>query len=128
MTSATASSPSRNLCACGSPLPAIRPEGRRDDVLALRAMDGSIVRLSPLALTTVVEDASPGSRFQLVQTDADRITVRLCADSQRIRRAQWQATRKALRGDPVQQSLDNVRVSLAAGEPFPTREAASFVK
>ena len=106
-------------CACGSPLPAIRPEGRRDDVLALRALDGSIVRLSPLALTTVVEDASPGSRFQLVQTDADRIAVRLCADSPRIRRAQWQATRKALRGYLTQQSLDNVHVSLAAGEPIP---------
>ena len=64
-------------CACGSPLPAILVEGRRDDVISLRAPDGSIVRLLPLALTTVVEDAAPGHRFQIVQTAADRLLLRL---------------------------------------------------
>ena len=31
-------------CACGNPLPAIRVEGRRDDVLSMRAPDGRLVR------------------------------------------------------------------------------------
>ncbi len=64
-------------CACGSPLPAIKVEGRHDDVLAMAAPDGRIVRLLPLALTTVVEDAAPASRFQIVQKAPDRLLLRL---------------------------------------------------
>ena len=44
-------------CACGNPLPAIRVEGRREDVLFMPGAHGRAVRLLPLALTTVVEDA-----------------------------------------------------------------------
>ena len=70
-------------CACGSPLPAILVEGRRDDVVSLRAPDGSVVRLLPLALTTVVEEAAPGHRFQIVQTAADRLMLRLDTSQRR---------------------------------------------
>jgi len=106
-------------CACGSPLPVIRPEGRRDDVLALRAVDGRIVRLSPLALSTVVEDAAPSHRFQLVQTAADHIGLRLATRTPGERRAEWHAARDALHAYLVSQALPNVRVTLEAGAPVP---------
>ena len=64
-------------CACGNPLPAIRVEGRRDDVLSMRAPDGKLVRLLPLALTTIVEEAAHVHRFQIVQTAPDRLMLRL---------------------------------------------------
>ena len=71
-------------CACGSPLPAIKVEGRHDDVLSMVAPDGRIVRLLPLALTTVVEDAARVPRFQIVQTAPDRLLLRLdCRDAGR---------------------------------------------
>jgi phenylacetate-coenzyme A ligase PaaK-like adenylate-forming protein len=106
-------------CACGSPLPAIRAEGRRDDVLALRARDGSIVRLSPLALTTVVEDATAGHRFQLVQTAPDRIAVRLGVTDSQERTAEWDAACKALHAYLAHQALGNVELALDAQPPIP---------
>ena len=106
-------------CACGNPLPAIRAEGRRDDVLALRAPNGRIVRLSPLALTTVVEDATAGHRFQLVQTAPDRIAVRLEADDPAARCAEWGATERALHRYLAHQSLENVELCLDAQAPAP---------
>ena len=35
-------------CPCGNPLPAIRVEGRRDDVVSMLAPDGKLVRLLPM--------------------------------------------------------------------------------
>jgi putative adenylate-forming enzyme len=106
-------------CHCGSPLPVIHPEGRRDDVLAFRARDGSLVRLPPLALSTVVEDAAPSHRFQIVQTAPDHIGLRLAARGPGERSAEWLAARKALHEYLASQALPNVRVSLDARAPTP---------
>jgi phenylacetate-coenzyme A ligase PaaK-like adenylate-forming protein len=113
-------------CACGSHFPTIRVEGRRDDVLAMRAKDGSLVRLSPLALTTVVEESIPHHRFQLVQTAPDGIDVRLDSIDAEERSAEWQAAETALRDYLVQQSLDNVRLHLAAQTPVPDTRSGKF--
>ena len=106
-------------CTCGSSLPAIRAEGRRDDVLALRAKDGSTVWLSPLALTTVIEDATAGHRFQVVQTAPDRIAVRLAIDDPDKRSVEWDAAEKALHAYLAHQSLDNVHLCLDPQAPVP---------
>jgi phenylacetate-coenzyme A ligase PaaK-like adenylate-forming protein len=113
-------------CACASPLPAIRAEGRRDDVLALRASDGTVVRLSPLALTTVVEDATLGRRFQLVQTGPDRIALRLEASGAVARSAQWHAVERALHAYLAHQALGNVRVSLDTRTPVPDPRSGKY--
>jgi hypothetical protein len=63
-------------CVCGSPLPALRVEGRTNDVLMLTSA-GTTVRVLPLALVTVVEDVPGVRRCQLVQTDASTVRVRL---------------------------------------------------
>jgi phenylacetate-coenzyme A ligase PaaK-like adenylate-forming protein len=110
---------SPDRCACGSSLPAIRAEGRRDDVLVLRARDGSVVRLSPLALTTVIEDAVACHRFQLVQTAPDRISVRLGVDDPGARSAEWDAAARALHAYLAHQALDNVELCLDAQPPVP---------
>ena len=106
-------------CACGSPLPAIRVEGRRDDVLSLRARDGRLVSLAPLALATVVEDAAGDDRFQLVQSGPDRIDVRLAASDAAKRKAEWHAVDRALSQYLARQSLDNVQLHLAEEPPVP---------
>jgi phenylacetate-CoA ligase len=113
-------------CACGNPLPAIRVEGRRDDVVALAAADGSIVRLPPLALTTVVEEAAQVHRFQIVQDAADRLLLRLdrgeCRDGN-ARAAVWDAAAQALRAFLAMHGLPNVRLGLDPAAPMP--DAAS---
>ena len=112
-------------CRCGSPLPAIRVEGRRDDVVALRAADGKIVRLLPLALTTVVEEAARVHRFQIVQTAPERLCLRLDVAGHR-RPAAWNAAARALRGYLAQQSLSNVEVDLDDCLPVADRRSGKL--
>jgi phenylacetate-coenzyme A ligase PaaK-like adenylate-forming protein len=113
-------------CACGNALPAIRVEGRRDDVLSMRTAAGTPVRLLPLALTTIVEEAAHVHRFQLVQTAPDRLMLRLepCADD--VRRAVWHAALTALRTYLTHQSLPNVHVGLDEDAPRSDRRSGKL--
>jgi phenylacetate-coenzyme A ligase PaaK-like adenylate-forming protein len=61
-------------CGCGSSLPVIEVQGRRDDPLVMAGCDGQPVTLLPLALTTVLEDEAGVFDFQLCQRD-DRTLV-----------------------------------------------------
>jgi hypothetical protein len=92
----------------------------------MAAPDGRIVRLLPLALTTVVEDAAPASRFQILQTAPDRLRLRLAARAPADRQAAWRALEKALRAFLDRQSLPNVRVSLDPGRPRTDRRSGKL--
>jgi phenylacetate-coenzyme A ligase PaaK-like adenylate-forming protein len=81
-------------CACGSTLPAIRVEGRHDDVLRFQAA-GESIDLPPLVLTTVLEEDAQVYDFQVTQTGASALHVALgdasSATRSRVRRvlAAW---------------------------------------
>jgi phenylacetate-coenzyme A ligase PaaK-like adenylate-forming protein len=105
-------------CPCGNPLPAIDLEGRAGDILALRTADGRIVKLPPLAISTVVEDGAQIHRFQIVQEEADALTLKV-AQADRTRSAE---ALDALRAYLGAQGLDNVGVRLDAHEPQETRD------
>jgi phenylacetate-coenzyme A ligase PaaK-like adenylate-forming protein len=64
-------------CQCGSTLPVIEVQGRRDDVLVMAGCHGQPVTLLPLALTTVLEDEVGVFDFQLRQLDAHTLILRL---------------------------------------------------
>ena len=106
----------RIACPCGNPLPAIQVEGRCDDVVAFAARDGAIVRLPPLALTTVVEDVARVYRFQIIQSAPDALALRLPAGDRE--RAGAPALR-ALRDYLDRQGLAHVAVHLDDAEPRP---------
>lgn len=101
-------------CRCGNAMPAIEVEGRRDDIPLLQRRDGTTVRLVPLALATIVEQAVNLHRFQLVQDAPDRLRLRLdpgeLAD-ERARRAAGRAARRALHAYLAQLGLPDLRVS-----------------
>jgi len=103
-------------CACGSPLPAIQVEGRSDDVVTLRARDGTTAHLVPLALTTVVEDAADVHRFQIVQTAPACLALRL-TDADRDRAGAIAVA--ALRAYLDRHALTHVGIVLETGEPRP---------
>lgn len=64
-------------CPCGNPLPAIRVQGRRDDVLRLQATDGRTVSVLPLAIGSVLDETPGVERSQLVQTGPTSLLLRL---------------------------------------------------
>jgi phenylacetate-coenzyme A ligase PaaK-like adenylate-forming protein len=103
-------------CACGSPLPAFTVEGRAADVLTLARRDGSSATLFPLALQSVVEeasgDAAPLTLFQILQTAPDALRLRTgVLRARALTRAAEQA-RAALYEMLVAQGLDQVSVTL----------------
>ena len=110
-------------CACGSALPAIRVEGRHDDVITLAARDGTPVTVLPLALATVVEESAGVHRFQIVQDSPRRIRLRLAIADPGERRRAFSVASRALADYFASQSLDGVRVALDREAPIP--DAAS---
>ena len=64
-------------CPCGSVLPAVKVEGRTNDVLTFQSPDGRAVRILPLALGAVVEETPGVHRFQALGTGPRTLTVRL---------------------------------------------------
>jgi phenylacetate-coenzyme A ligase PaaK-like adenylate-forming protein len=106
-------------CTCGNRLPAIRVEGRCDDVVTLTAPDGRAVRLLPLALTTLIEDVAGIHRFQLVQQAPDRLGLRLAHGEAAQRRAAWQAASRVLLDYLARQGLANVAIALDERQPVP---------
>lgn len=104
-------------CCCGNPLPAIRVEGRRDDVLELAALDGSIVTVAPLALVSLVEDAARLRRFQILQSGPGRLVLRLGIDDPALRREAFDAARSALAAYLSAQGIGLVAIELDLGAP-----------
>jgi len=97
-------------CECGSPLPAIRVEGRCDDIVALTDAGGRAVKLLPLALTTVLEDAAGLFRFQLFQVGASALVLRIAPEASGADMAR--RSQRALDGFLRTQGLPNVRVEV----------------
>ena len=65
-------------CGCGSALPVIELEGRRDDILRVAAKrKGQTVSLLPMALCTVVEEDCGVFDFQLQQRGPSTLVLRL---------------------------------------------------
>lgn len=62
-------------CPCGDPLPAVRVEGRREDVLHFRNRHDVDVTILPLALTTVLDLVPELRRFQIVREDRKSIRI-----------------------------------------------------
>lgn len=104
-------------CECGSALPALRVQGRCDDVVTLRRRDGTRVPLLPMALTTAVEEGTDLHLFQLVRVSDHALALRVPEGPARVRRASWQAARSALAPLLAAHRLDNVEVSLDASPP-----------
>ena len=68
---------SAEICECGSSLPVIEVQGRRDDALMMAGRHGELLTLLPLALTTVLEDEAGVFDFQLRQQDDHTLVLRL---------------------------------------------------
>ena len=97
-------------CECGSAFPAMRVEGRCDDVLVLRDVSGRAVKLLPLALMTVLEDEADVYRFQVLQASDTSLVLRL--DPQRVETAAVQRCQHALGRYLRAQGVPNVSLAI----------------
>lgn len=102
-------------CPCGSALPVLRVEGRRDDTLHFSGRSRRDVAVLPLALATIIEETPGVARFQAYQTRDDTLRVRL--DAPRDRDAVWSHAAANVRGFLESQGVAAVKVELDAEPP-----------
>jgi phenylacetate-coenzyme A ligase PaaK-like adenylate-forming protein len=100
-------------CRCGSTLPAIRVEGRRDDVLHFPDAEEHMVSLLPLVLTTVIEEEANVHDFQLIQTGARTLRIAIGAAPADV----GDRVRKALRGCLARHSVHDVAIEIDCEAP-----------
>ncbi|MBT2324195.1 phenylacetate--CoA ligase family protein [Variovorax paradoxus] len=104
-----------SACACGSHHPVIEVQGRNDDTLRLGGADTRMVRILPLAVSTVLEEDAALFDFQLEQQGPCDLVLRTglhgkSADAS-LRRA-----RAALSAFLVQQGAAGVHIHCRSGE------------
>ena len=76
-------------CPCGKNSPWLEIEGRTDDTLSFE----NGVKIAPMSLYKILEEVKPVKRFQLVQTDAANLELRLVSDQ---KEAAFEEARQAL--------------------------------
>jgi phenylacetate-coenzyme A ligase PaaK-like adenylate-forming protein len=113
-------------CPCGSSLPAIRVEGRRDDVLSFRASDGKIVQFLPMAIETVIETTEGVHRYQLIQTGGTALRVRLEAAPGREADLVWEVLIQRLQDYLAAQGLPFIEILRALEPPRPDPVSGKF--
>lgn len=105
-------------CECGSPLPVMEVQGRRDDPLTMAGCDGHPVTLLPLALTTVLEDRAGVFDFQLRQHDDHTLVLRLGMQGDEAHAAMSRGC-AALQAFALAQGAAPIRVREELGQPVP---------
>lgn len=99
-----------DACPCGNPLPAVRVEGRQDDVLVYYRA-GRAVGLAPLGLITAfggISGVEGGTQF--VQTDLETLSLRIEFRRGTDEDATWSEIERRLRAHLRGQGLPHVRV------------------
>jgi phenylacetate-CoA ligase len=106
----------RRACRCGSAFPVLKVEGRRDEILLLNNSQGRVMPLLPLALASVVEEGGV-HRFQIIQTAADVLTVRIARPPRGRKAALQDSVRKMLATYLAGQGLANALIRFDGIEP-----------
>jgi phenylacetate-CoA ligase len=107
----------RGECPCGSRLPGIRPEGRRDEILRLELPDGASRPLLPLVLATVVEESTGVLKYQVLQVGPRRLLVRIAEAPGHDRPQVCGDVRRRLADYLASQGLASVSVELSEDRP-----------
>jgi phenylacetate-coenzyme A ligase PaaK-like adenylate-forming protein len=113
-------------CPCGNPLPAIRVEGRTDEILRLQDGAGRAVPILPLALYATIKGVPGVERFQVVQKSPAALALRLQTASGFDRLAVWGDVQAAARGYLAAQGLGEVDLRLAEEAPMRDPRSGKF--
>lgn len=113
-------------CPCGSPMPAIRVAGRRDDTLRLAAPGAAVVEVLPLAVSAVLEQTPGLRRSQVIQTGTCTLHLRLEPDSGADSGLVWRDAEARLRGYLARQGLPDVAILRDPVPPAPDTVSGKF--
>ncbi len=113
-------------CPCGSVLPAIRIEGRTDDMLRFSPAPGRVVAVSPMAIADSLEQLPAVRRFQVIQTGAMALAVRLEAEAGTDELDAWSSAQKALNEYMAAQGLSDVTIVRASETPCADPRSGKF--
>jgi phenylacetate-coenzyme A ligase PaaK-like adenylate-forming protein len=105
-------------CGCGSPFATISVEGRTDEILRVPRAAGGEAVLVPMAVATVVEETPGVRRYQVLQTAAEVLTVRLDHDPGTDRAEVWDRVRAGLADLLAARGAGDVELRLAAEPPY----------
>lgn len=113
-------------CPCGSPLPAIRVEGRRDEILHMQTPNGDVIPLLPMAVATVVEGTPGVRRFQVIQAAPTVLRLRLEVTPGEDETQVWTITASRLREYLTSQGLSSVSLEHDPEPPKPNPISGKF--
>ena len=113
-------------CPCGSPFPAIRVQGRRDDVLRLRTPAGTTVAVPPLAIGSAVDETVGVRRSQLLQTGPATVRLRLDLAPDAPADRVWDAATSNLAAYLADQGLAGIEVVRAVEAPEVSATSGKF--
>jgi putative adenylate-forming enzyme len=104
-------------CACGSSLPAIHVEGRRDEILQFETASGERAAVLPLGLAAVIEEVPGVQRYQAIQVAPDGLKLRLEVRPTAGVEPTWTAALERVRDFLAGQGLGAVWVQRAPEPP-----------
>ncbi|MET7460143.1 hypothetical protein [Nonomuraea sp. NPDC005501] len=112
-------------CPCGSPLPAIRVQGRAADLLTFPTERGEHVSLSPMLFGALLDRIPGVGQFQILQTADTTLRVRLrsgdAADTDRV----WETVRDEITRLLTEHKAGDITLE-RAGEPPQRSPGAKF--
>ncbi len=103
-------------CPCGSPFPAMRIEGRKNDYLRLPGVGGPVTIL-PMAILEFLNYVPGVQRFQIIQTAPTTVHIRLLAEPGEDDEQVWQTAKRHLYAFLAEQGVSSVQVERAAEPP-----------
>ncbi len=113
-------------CRCGNPLPAIRVEGRSDEILYFPGAAGGNVGIMPIPLTSMIEDDYQVHRFQLIQTSPKHLDVRLEPPAGADPEHTWRQVEAGLHGFLAQHGAAEVTIRRDPTPPQAEKTSGKF--
>jgi phenylacetate-CoA ligase len=106
-----------DACPCGSPLPAIRVQGRAADVLTVLGDRDGRVRIPPLAFSITLEGLPGIESYQIVQLTPTRLRFRFLVEKGANPEAVWEGARGAIARLLAKHGASNLEIERAQEPP-----------
>jgi len=110
-------------CSCSNPLPTLQVIGRNSDTLWLADVNEQLVPILPLTLNTIVEENAGEFIFQIIQIEAQTLSIRTDGKTKAMHKKAFSNIRESLQ--QYFSTLDLKPIKLVHDTNLPTRSAIS---